>query len=312
MPQAEQPPARALQWPPGGGRAPVAASGGRGYIDPMAGQAARPTVEAPTSIYRERPPPPALAGRVLCLWSQVIGDGTVELRHRVLPDGCIDIVWIGDAPAVVAGPATGPVVVPLAPRTTVVGIRLRPGVASGLLGPSASELLNRDTPLGELWGAGGDALSARVGGQPTLAAKMNAAAAGFAGHLAAAGPTDPMMAAATLWLARHPAGRIADLCRLLEVGERRLRRRFAAAIGYGPKTFQRVLRLQRVLALAGRLPRTGTTLAALATDAGYADQAHMSRELQALTGRSPATLLQDAASTLEMSDFFKTASGAAS
>ena len=63
-----------------------------------------------------------------------------------------------------------------------------------------------------------------------------------------------MIAAATLWLARHPAGRIADLCRLLEVGERRLRRRFAAAIGYGPKTFQRALRLQRVLAQAGRLP----------------------------------------------------------
>jgi AraC-like DNA-binding protein len=72
-----------------------------------------------------------------------------------------------------------------------------------------------------------------------------------------------------------------------------------------------VLRLQRVLALAGRLPQAGATLAALAADAGYADQAHMSRELQALTGRSPAALLEHAASTLELSDFFKTASGAA-
>jgi transcriptional regulator GlxA family with amidase domain len=115
-----------------------------------------------------------------------------------------------------------------------------------------------------------------------------------------------MIAAATLWLARHPAGRIADLCRLLEVGERRLRRRFAAAVGYGPKTFQRVLRLQRVLAQAGGLPRAGASLAAIAAEAGYADQAHMSRELQALTGRSPAALLQCAASTLEMSDLFKT------
>jgi AraC-like DNA-binding protein len=311
MPQAEQPPARALQWPPGGGRAPVAVSGARGHIDAMPGQAARPTVEAPTSIYRQRPPPPALAGQVLCLWSQVIGAGTTGLCHRVLPDGCIDIVWIGDAPAVVAGPATGPVVVPLAPRSTVVGLRLRPGAAPGLLGAPASELLNRDTPLGELWGAAGDALSAQVVAQPALAAKLNAAAAEFAPHLAGAGPPDPMIAAATLWLARHPAGRIADLCRLLEVGERRLRRRFAAAIGYGPKTFQRVLRLQRVLAQAGRLPRAGASLAALAAEAGYADQAHMSRELQALTGRSPAALLQRAASTLELSGLFKTASDGA-
>jgi AraC-like DNA-binding protein len=91
----------------------------------------------------------------------------------------------------------------------------------------------------------------------------------------------------------------------------RARRRFAAAVGYGPKTFQRVLRLQRVLAQAGRLPRAGASLAALAAEAGYADQAHMSRELLALTGRSPAALLERAASTLEMSDLFKTASAAA-
>ena len=273
----------------------------------MPAHTARPTVEAPRSVYRERPPPPALAGPVLCLWSQVIGEGTAELRHRVLPDGCADIVWIGTAPAVVAGPATGPVIVALAPRTTVVGVRLRPGAAPALLGPPASALLNRDTPLGELWGAAGDALSARVGEQPSVAAKLEAAAAALARHLAAAGPPDPMIVAATLWLARHPAGRVADLCRVLEVGERRLRRRFVAAVGYGPKTFQRVVRLQRVLALAGRRPRAGGTLAALAADAGYADQAHMSRELQALTGRSPAALLDGAASTLALSDLFKTA-----
>jgi AraC-like DNA-binding protein len=75
----------------------------------------------------------------------------------------------------------------------------------------------------------------------------------------------------------------------------------------GPKTFQR-----RAAPAAGagpgpQLPRARTTLAALAAEAGYADQAHMSRELQALTGRSPAALLQGAASTLEMSDLFKTA-----
>jgi transcriptional regulator GlxA family with amidase domain len=89
------------------------------------------------------------------------------------------------------------------------------------------------------------------------------------------------------------------------VGERRLHRRFEAAIGYGPKTFQRVLRLQRALGLAGR--GTQPRLALIAAAAGYADQAHMSRELRALTGRSPSPLLQGCASTLELSDLFKTA-----
>jgi AraC-like DNA-binding protein len=249
---------------------------------------------------------------VLCVWSQVIGAGEIVYRHRVLPDGCADIVWIGEAPAVVAGPATGPVAVPLRPRTIVVGIRLRPGAAPGLLRLPASELADRDTPLRELWGAGADALTAPVIEQPSAAARLAAAAAALAGCLPDAGPIDPMIAAATRWLARQPEGRIVDLARLLEVGERRLRRRFVAAVGYGPKTFQRVLRLQRVLALAGGSPRPGVTLAALAADAGYADQAHMSRELQALTGRSPGRLLQNAASTLELSDLFKTDAARAS
>jgi AraC-like DNA-binding protein len=260
----------------------------------------------PPSSYREFRPGPVLAAQVLCLWSQVIGAGERVLQHRVLPDGCADIVWIGEAPPVVAGPATGPVVVPLLPRTIVVGVRLRPGATPGLLGLPASELLNRDTPLVDIWGAGGAALAARVIEQRSVAARLSAAEASLARRLAAAGPPDPMIVAATRWLARRPAGRIEALARSLDIGERRLRRRFTAAIGYGPKTFQRVLRLQRLLALAGRSPCRGAGLASLAAAAGYTDQAHMSRELWALTGLSPATLLHDSRSTLEMSDLFKT------
>ena len=36
------------------------------------------------------------------------------------------------------------------------------------------------------------------------------------------------------------------------LGARQLRRRFADAVGYGPKTLQRILRFQRFLALAAR------------------------------------------------------------
>lgn len=112
----------------------------------MLDEAAGAIAEVPTSAYREHPPPAALAAHVLCLWSQVIGAGEVVYRHRVLPDGCTDIVWIGETPAVVAGPARGAIVVPLRPRTIVVGVRLRPGAASSALGLPASELADRDTP----------------------------------------------------------------------------------------------------------------------------------------------------------------------
>lgn len=63
----------------------------------------------------------------------------------------------------------------------------------------------------------------------------------------------------------------------------RLRRRFVQAIGYGPTTYLRVSRFQRAVSLAMRAPG----LAALAAAAGYADQAHLSRDVRALTGLTP-------------------------
>ena len=90
-----------------------------------------------------------------------------------------------------------------------------------------------------------------------------------------------------LWR-RGTAG--ADLAALAEgaaITERQLHRRFVQAVGYGPKRLQRVLRFQSFLALC-RAQHAG--LAALALRAGYADQAHLSREARILAGRSPAQL----------------------
>jgi AraC-like DNA-binding protein len=260
----------------------------------------------PDSTYQERLPTAALAGHALCVWSQVIGAGQQVHRHRVLPDGCADLVWIGAAPAVVAGPATGPVEVPLAPGTIVVGVGLRPGAVPAVLRLPASGLRDRDTPLTEIWGAGAAALSTVVGEQASVAGRQWSAEAALIRRLAASCPPDPPIAAATRWLARHPTGRVERLARVLEIGERQLHRRFTAAVGYGPKTFQRVMRLQRVLQLARRQAPRRASLALLAAAAGYADQAHMARELRALTGQSAATLLRRAASTLALSELFKT------
>ena len=76
----------------------------------------------------------------------------------------------------------------------------------------------------------------------------------------------------------------------LDMPECSLRRLCHAQFGYGPKTLERVLRFQRLLALARSDRQAG--LAALAADAGYADQAHLSREVRALCGITPSAALQ--------------------
>jgi AraC-like DNA-binding protein len=74
-----------------------------------------------------------------------------------------------------------------------------------------------------------------------------------------------------------PVGAIADRCGL---SPRHLQRRSATAFGYAPKTLQRILRLQRAVTLA----RAGRPFACVSAEAGYADQAHLAREVRALAG----------------------------
>jgi len=149
---------------------------------------------------------------------------------------------------------------------------------------AADELTDRLVPLADLWRGDADALTARV----------------LAGH------TPEARRAAIAWLARQPRGRVADLPALTGLGERQLRRRFGVAVGYEPKRLARILRLQRLLALAERMPPGRGRLAALALAAGYADQAHMARECTELAGLAPGALLPGAASALALTDFFKT------
>jgi AraC-like DNA-binding protein len=125
----------------------------------------------------------------------------------------------------------------------------------------------------------------------------------LARHLADAPPPDGVVRGTVRWLAAHPHGRVHELGRALYVSPRQLQRRLLSAAGYTPKTLHRILRFQRLLALAGAA-RPGASLSSLALRAGYADQAHMTRDLRELTGSTPAALLVRAGSALDMAGFF--------
>jgi transcriptional regulator GlxA family with amidase domain len=73
------------------------------------------------------------------------------------------------------------------------------------------------------------------------------------------------------------------------LSERQFRRRSHAAIGYGPKTLQRILRFQRFVRLLDASPQP-QDLAALAALTGYADQPHLTRECATLSGLTPKAL----------------------
>jgi AraC-like DNA-binding protein len=232
-----------------------------------------------TDAYREFDPPAALRGAIACFWARH-GDGSAV---RVLPDGCTDIVWRSNQGAVVAGPDTAAWLSQTRPGELILGARLLPGAGGAALGLPLSGLRNQRVPLPELGLDRGGRL--RNDAEPGEALGL---LVGMTTALVNDRPPDRAVQAAVVRLL-DPSQRIEQLASELGFSERQLRRRFQAAVGYGPKTLQRVLRLRRFLARAVA-DDAGTDLATAAFEAGYADQPHLGRECRVLTGLSPLQL----------------------
>ncbi|MBW3570182.1 MAG: helix-turn-helix domain-containing protein [Gemmatimonadetes bacterium] len=257
---------------------------------------------SPAAAYREHAPPAALRDALVCLWSHASAPDGAERAQPVLPDGCVDVLWVSDAEPVVAGPATRSIVARVAPGTTIVGARFRPGWCAGVLGVDASELRDLHLPLRDVAPALARRLSTSVADREARMERVAVAGALLARHLACV-PPDGVVRGAVQWLARHPQGRMDGLSRALHVSPRQLQRRLLAASGYTPRTLRRILRFQRLLALADAAG-PGARLSSLALRAGYADQAHMTRDVRDLAGTTPAALLPGAGSALRMANLF--------
>ncbi|MGJ5892063.1 helix-turn-helix domain-containing protein [Streptomyces niveiscabiei] len=229
-------------------------------------------------MYQERPS--LLAGAVV--WTNTPSGAGVLGAGAVLPDGCMDLLWT-EGRLLVAGPDTH-AYVPGGPSAVWAGVRFYPGTAPALLGVPAHELRDRRVELADLWPASEvRRLAARVASAPDPATGLEELA------LERAAPPDELLSHLVKALdAGRPVAATADE---LGIGARQLHRRALWAFGYGPKTLARILRLQRALGLL----RGGVPPAETAARAGYADQAHLSREVRELTGATPTRLMMRAA-----------------
>jgi AraC-like DNA-binding protein len=204
-------------------------------------------------VYAERPAPAGLA----CLWTRTVAEPTVQ---RVVPDGCTDLMWMPATGALfVAGPDTHAQLAAVAPGT-LYGVRLPPGAFPSVFGVPAHAVRDLRVPLSEL------VPSARLTSFSSMVA-----------FCASRVVVDPVLAGTASLL------RTADVATAAwEIGlsSRQLRRRCLDAFGYPPKVLQRVLRFDAAM----RLAWDGVPFAAVATEAGYADQAHLAREVRSLAG----------------------------
>ena len=209
-----------------------------------------------------------------------------------VPDGSIELRWI-DGHLSIDGPHRAARVETRAPGALEIGLRFQPGAAPHWLGLPASDLVDRCVALEDLWGGQARQLARWAGEARTPRGILRRLEGALSIRAAATGPVDVEMRQIVALLAgtrAAPDASLVTVARRVGVSERTLRRRCAAAVGYGPQTLGRILRFQHFLRLVGR-GHGVPALAGCAGEAGYADQAHLSREARRLSGLSPRTIV---------------------
>jgi AraC-like DNA-binding protein len=217
-------------------------------------------------------------------WSTESRDGG---RVRVLPDGCVDLLFSGghlftselllEAQEVDVTAGAWFVGVRFAPGHAGLALPLAPAACVGRsfrardLDPSFAELERRLQDSGgraEAFTLLSQAVTARVARAPERRA-----------------PPDRVRWA----IAQLPKRAIHDVAAELGVSERTLARLVEQWTGLTPKHLSRALRLQQVV----RGLRAQQPLVDLALEAGFADQPHLTREVRRMTGLTPRALRHD-------------------
>ncbi|MEU4196347.1 helix-turn-helix transcriptional regulator [Kribbella sp. NPDC026611] len=227
--------------------------------------------------YRERPA--RIPGADL--WTREAEGGD----YRILPDGCMDLLLMHDD-LYVAGPDSHAWMGNAERGTRYAGIRFAPGAAPEFLGVPARDLLNQRVRLADLWSP----TRSRKLRDRILTAEDRAEALDLGVATLVGDPSDGLVSQVLRSVRAGRLRKVAGVSRLaaaLGLSERQLHRRCLDAFGYGPKLLDRVLWMNVALDQA----RTGLALADVAVRTGYADQAHFTRDVKALTGLPPRILL---------------------
>jgi AraC-like DNA-binding protein len=239
---------------------------------------------APSLTYTERAPPRDLVAWVACYW-RIVGYAPDEapFQHRVLPDGCADLIFdlVSGSPVDLVGPMTVAQLVELTRVVELIGVRLRPGAVAAFSGVRADELLDAVVPIS--LGVSVEQLLEAA----DFPAQLRLVTGAIRARVAALGKPDPLVRyALDRWIrAESPEfPSVSVLARDIGLSERAFERRFVANVGHTPVCYRRLARLRTVLRLHSQGAR-GWAATAAAT--GYSDQAHLIRDYRAFTGLTP-------------------------
>jgi AraC-like DNA-binding protein len=271
-------------------------------------------------LYRQISPAPALRPYIRCYWTlraDATGDASAQ---RVLPDGCVEIIInlgarfirhdaAGGAERqpleLLVGPTTRHMTIAPSGAIQLVGVRFAPGGAVPFLSVAPEEVRDAAPSLEDVASPLMGAVAERLAAAPS-GTEGSVLDASLGARLAQARRLTDQRVVASVRAARTSVQslRVDALMSLTGLGARQLERTFRDHVGFGPKTFCRLVRFQRVVRAIE--PGVRTSWARVAAQHGYADQSHLAREFREFAGTNLTSYVRE---LHPMSDHFHDIAG---
>jgi AraC-like DNA-binding protein len=241
-------------------------------------------------MYSEIAPDPQLQPFLECFWT-IQTAGGVGSAHRVLPDGCADLIFDltpGRETAFWVGTMTRTLVVEDAGPRNLIGLRFHPGGARGLLG----------LPLKELTDLRASFQSVTPGVEQVLDNLLQGGSSRLdivQGWLARTLVSDRQfpLVQSIFRRVRKSAARtkVSEIASSLGMSSQYLNRVMNDGVGVDLKTFCRIIRM-RACTKSLHVTESAIDWSAVAADFGFYDQSHLIREFNDLVGLSPGQFLR--------------------
>ncbi len=204
---------------------------------------------------------------------------------RVLPSPSVQFV-IEDGRPRVHGVGTGQFDHSLEGAGDIFGVSFRPAGFRPLLGLPVATLTDRVVPGAQVFGPDVDELAGRVAAAATIEHRLELVESYLRARSVAADARIPLINRIVTEVTNDRSiVKVDDIVSRTDIGKRTLQRLFKEYVGVTPKW---VIQRYRLHEAAERLDSGNASLATLAADLGYADQAHFARDFKAVVGQPPA------------------------
>lgn len=244
------------------------------------------------AYYREYAPCKSLEKYIACYWTSETGAVTSQQWNRVIPDGCVDIIFdlktsSSSEGAFVTGLMRTFELMPILGNQALFGIRFYSEMAHHFLRNPISALNGYHVYLEDLWGQDARRMVERVAEATEITDRIALIEERLLQCLAASPiRSDSLLMTSMQYIyAFGGSMTIGALAEKVNYSERNLRRVFQNELGVSPKELIRIIQFQSLLQELVRGTKASFTDVAL--QHGYYDQSHVIKNFKAYYGMSP-------------------------